>query len=226
MAKPFDWKMAGKYQAYQNQLLAICRDTLSPMKVGLEIIEWLSGEGREYFKEHLKLLGREFQKHNRVRVISKNAIEVNLELPPKMEIEGAKVFYQTSFGEWTKVEKRGDELWVDNRRVILYWNNGQKNSERIVGNVLYVDFYNKKTALHPNIMDALAKFPHLIPEEWKRGENYDHRDVFFWGVTFKSPEGNVFVRYLCLGDGQWRRDYRYLDRDWTKFDPAAILENN
>lgn len=219
MAREFDWKGYGKYRSFETSLFTICRDTLGQMGIGLEIIEWLVGEGKECFKKFLRLIGQEFLKTKRVRVLSDTAIEVNLGAPPVLPFSVAEIEFQVGSG-WVKVEKRNDELYVNGHRVILYLSEHQGIGNMVLGYEIRKDLLNKPV-LHPNIMDALVENPHLIPENWKKG-----LFVFFWGAVFNNAHGRLCVRDLNFNGERWCQGYDWLGGVWSELDPAAALDTN
>lgn len=59
-AKKLYWKELGRFISKALDLLMFVRATLEPKGISLEIIDWLNGDGRDVFHEHLKLIGEEF----------------------------------------------------------------------------------------------------------------------------------------------------------------------
>jgi len=138
-----------------------------------------------------------------------------------LPFDGAQIEFQIGNG-WVKVEKRGDGLYVDGRKVILHQSKRQKDGNVIQGHEFREEL-SGKPVLHPNIMDALLEYPSFIPEDWKKDENGNTRFIFFWAVIFRGAVGGLFVRYFCWGDGRWGRGCDWLDDDWGGDDPAALL---
>ncbi|MFA4880136.1 MAG: hypothetical protein WC650_00730 [Candidatus Doudnabacteria bacterium] len=152
----------------------------------------------------------------RFKVLSETAILVNLNAPPKLLSDDAKI-EKNSGGGWVKVEKRENKLYVDGRKVILYLSEQQKHG-RMSGHELRKEL-SGKPVLHPNILDALLEHPDLIPEDWKNNNGY----IFFWGTIIRSSRDNLCIRYLCFSDDKWSWGYFWLDVDWSASDPAALL---
>ncbi|MDD5627312.1 MAG: hypothetical protein PHW01_04875 [Patescibacteria group bacterium] len=160
----------------------------------------------------------------RFKMMSKTEILVNLDAPPKLLSDDAKIEKNNGSG-WVKVEKREakgpdsgrDELYIDDRKVILYLSERQKHG-RISGHELHKEL-SGKPVLHPNILDALLEHPNLIPEGWKNNNYY----IFFWGTILRSSLGNLCVRYLCFSDDKWSWGYLWFDVGWIESDPAALL---
>lgn len=218
-----DWKVIGKLISILSKLYVVIRDTFNQMAVGLEIVEWLIYEGKDSFvEEFLKPLGVKFLATQRIKVINKNTIMVNLDAPPKLPFEGAIVEANTG-GGWVEVKNRKDKLYQDGCEIGLYLSERQKDGQVIKGHELRKKV-SGKPVLHPNVLDALFEHQHLIPENWKKDENGKIRFIFFWAVIFRdSDDGRLYVRFFYFRDGQWRRYFRWLDRGWRDDSPAALL---
>lgn len=157
----------------------------------------------------------------RVRVINATTIMVNLDAPPNLPFDGAKIEFQIGSG-WIRVEKRTDGLCMDNRKVVLYLSERQKGGKVIRGHELREEL-SGKSVLHPNIMDALIEHPSLIPEDWKKDEEGNTRFIFFLAVIFRDADGDLCVRCFYFNGGQWGRNYYWLDGDWSGDYSAALL---
>ena len=166
-------------------------------------------------------LEEEKPKPERIRVINETTILVNLDAPPNLPFNGAKIDFQSGSG-WIQIEKRADGLYADDRKVIMYLSEHQKGKKVLRGHELQEEL-SGKLVLHPNIMDALCEYPHLIPEGWKVDEEGNTRYIFFWAVIFRHADGSLYVRCLCFLDGRWRRHCRWLDGGWLFQHPAALL---
>ena len=157
----------------------------------------------------------------RIRFINETTIMVNLDAPPKLPFNDAKIEFQVGAG-WAKVEKCPDGLYVNDRKVVLYFSERQKGKKPLPGYELRKELAGKPV-LHPNIMDALFENQHFIPEDWKIYENYNARFIFFWGVIFRHTN-DLFVRSFCSDfGGEWYRIYYCLEEDMSSFGPAALL---
>jgi hypothetical protein len=117
---------------------------------------------------------------------------------------------------WKVVEhRRGDkEFLFDPSKVVLYLDDGQKDGKVIKGHEL-----RKKLADQPvfnaNLLDWYLAHPNLIPEEWKG------RAVFFWGTIYRDSGGDLCVRCLVWGGGEWLWRCGWLGDDWGDGLPAA-----
>mgnify|MGYP001594284550 FL=1 len=157
----------------------------------------------------------------RVKVVNKTTLLVNLASEPKLPFDGATVKHNAG-GGWVKVEKRKDgHLYVNGKRVVLHLEEGQKAGV-VGGHELRKALVGKDT-LHPNIMDALCDYaPHMIPEYCKQDSQGRTLYICFWEVVYGDADGSLCVRFLFWRGGAWRRDYRWLGRGFDVQDPAAV----
>lgn len=224
MKKTLNWKEVGQFVSILVSVFTVIRNTLKKMAVGVEIFEWLIDDGKEFFTETLKQLGEKFLETQRVKVLSSTAIMVNLDAPVKLPFDGAKIEFQIGSG-WVRIERSEDGLYVDNRKVILYLSERQKNGRTIKGYELREELSGKRI-LHPSILDALIQNCHLIPKDWKKDKSGNTRFIFFWAVIFRIPSGDVlYVRCLYFNVDQWRSYCRWLGSAWGDLDPAVLCAN-
>lgn len=159
------------------------------MKVGLEIIEWFAGEnGKQTLVEALKLCGSKYQDDCRVLVIGKNTISVNLRFPYKQPFPLNCTMCHYFGADRVEVQKRGEALYVDGQNIETY--NVHKDP-------------NDSKPLHPNILDALIEYDHLIPEKWVADSYHTQRFFFFRGVGFgQANDRTEGVRFLHIYNGK------------------------
>ena len=224
--KKLDWKAFGQFVAVLVSLFALVRDTLTKVGVGIEIVEWIVGEGRAVFvEEFLKPLVTKFVATQRWKVVNANTIMVNLGLSPRLPFDGAIVKWHLGEG-WVRVQKRKDGLYVSGRKVILYLSKRQKNGGSLKGHELREELTDKPV-LSANLLDALFENPHLIPEDFKKDADGNTIYIYFWDSGFRNPgTGGLYVRCLCFSGGSWDRDYEWLDLVWDGHDLAALLASN
>lgn len=77
--------------------------------------------------------------------------------------------------------------------------------------------------LDAKVFETFRRNPYLIPKQWKEKTNGNITYVFFDGTVLRSPDGRRFTLCLYWRDGQWRWDYRWLDRGRSAFRPSAVL---
>lgn len=109
------------------------------------------------------------------------------------------------------------QVKFDPSKVKLHLDEGQKNGKRIQGNELRKKLVNEPVYT-AHILDYLLKpeNQHLIPEEWKK------KGVFFWGTIYRASNGNLYVRYLFWDGNRWDWICRWLDLDWSVYNPAVV----
>lgn len=154
--------------------------------------------------------------------VGETTIRVNLGASPVLPFTGAKVEWQWGKNSgWVTVERKGDELFVDDRKVILFLTEEQKKGPH--QGHKQRKLLEGKLVLHPNILDALFANLHLIPEAWKQDGEGRTRYIFFWSVGYRNSDGYLFVRCLYWAGGRWNWNYRWLDDGWGVQNPAAVL---
>lgn len=217
MKSSLNWKAVGQFLAKFVDLCTLVRATFTEITVGIEILPWLLDGGKESFVEKfLKPLGKEFLATQRVRVIDDNTIEVNLGISPKLPFDGAAV--ESHVGEgWAVVQKRSDGLYVDNRKVALYFSEHQQDGKTVQGHELREEL-SGKPILNANILDALLENTHLIPEDWKG------KAIFFWATVYRNRGGILSVSFLLWSGGRWYSLCHWLELHWRSSSPAACLE--
>ena len=223
MKSPLNWKKVGQFVAILVRVFSLIQDTYDKMKVGLEILPWLIGDGKEVFvMKFLEPLGREFLTTQRIRVIDENTIEVNLDAPPTLPFDGARVEHHVG-GGWVKVQKRPDGLYVDGRKVELYLSERQQGVRLVRGHELREEV-SKKLILNSNVLDALAEYPDLVPEDWKRDAAGDILYIFFWATIFRDIrfEQSLSVRFFYFGILGWQKGYFQVRDNWRYRNPAAV----
>ena len=183
MKKKLDWKEIGQFLSVLLNLFTIIRDTFKNIGVNLEIIQWFTEEGRDKFVENfLKPIGQEYGEfmgpRERIDLLGDgDTLLVNLDasaIPPE---QNQKVILQLDPGNrWVGLQLLNDTLLVDGRRITFFPTKLQDGKRLVRG----YDFFGEivgQQVLHPNIMDALVKYPQFIPENWKRDENGNRRPI-------------------------------------------------
>lgn len=155
------------------------------------------------------------------RALNETTIEVNLDASLVLPFPDAMVeWVKPGQSGWVRVERKGDNLFVDGREVLLHLTEGQKTGT-VQGHDLRKQLEGQ-IVLHPNIEDALLENVHLLPDSWKVDEQGQTVYVYFWAVGYRDSGGSLYVRGVCFRDGQWHRDYGWLDGHWRARDPAAV----
>jgi hypothetical protein len=125
-------------------------------------------------------------------------------------------------GKVAKLERRGDELYLDGKKIELWLSKPQKKGNVIGGNDLRKEV-SKRSVINANLPEYLLKNPHLIPDAWKKDEKGNTIYIFFWGTVCRFSDGRLDVRYLYWDGGKWTMYYGWLDGVWDSRGPAAVL---
>lgn len=159
------------------------------------------------------------------RPINGTTIEVNLDAPVELPYANFKVARARGTG-WVSVQKLGDALFVNGRRVILHIEEMQKTGGRVRGQVLF-DALEDKDVLHPNILDALEENTSLVPNSWNHDDQGRILYIYFLAVAFYGrTKKNLCVRCLYRrGDG-YSSFYNWLDESFGDRFLAAVLESD
>ncbi len=221
--RKIDWKALGQFNSVFLGLFALVRETLSKIGVGVEIIEWLIGDGRKAFvEEFLTPLGQKFLATQRWKFVNATTIMVNLGVSPRLPFDTATVEWHRGEG-WVRVQKRKDGLYVNGRKVVLYLSERQKGGKTLKGYELREELTGKPV-LNANLLDALYENLHLIPEDWKKDAAGNTLLIYFWDSGFRNPDTvSLYVRYLFFHDGSWNRLCDWLGHGWHVRHPAALL---
>ena len=136
------------------------------------------------------------------------------------------------FNPWAKEgwvideQKGGQYKWDALNPPLLYLDEKeQRGGKSIEGKKLRKKLAKdlvKGALLNANVLDYLLKYPHLIPEEWKKDEKGQTRYIFFWGTVYRYSDGDLCVRDLYWDGGRWLWSSRWLDDDWNDNNPAAL----
>lgn len=217
--KSRNWKEVGQFVAVFVTLFSVITATLKKIKVGPEIIEWVTtGSGKDFFVQKLKEIGAEFL--SSTAPILRAVIDTNIN--PRLPFAGATIEKHARVGKVT-IEKRADGLYIDGKKVILYRSQRQMDGKAIRGYELRMEL-DGQPVLSASILDFLIVHPEYIPEEWKeKDKNGNIILIFFWATIYCDSGGGFFVRCLYWYDGVWSEGYYWLDRGWSSGYPAAAL---
>ncbi len=95
----------------------------------------------------------------------------------------------------------------------------------IRGNNLF-EFIKEKDlpVMNACVWEYLKENTAEIPEEWKMSKKGNAQYIFFWGTVDRSPEGDLYVRYLSWTGGNWTTSSFLLSGNWHEDFPAAVYE--
>ncbi len=147
-------------------------------------------------------------------------------------------FWQNDWEQWvvkkhrkdsaTKIEHRGDDLYINGKKVELLLFDEQKGKSVISGHVLRKKL-SKKSTLGTDVLDHLLRNPRLIPNWWKHDENGENRYISFWGTTYCSLSNRdnscVCILLWDSGLGQWTWGHQWISDNWGYKSSAAVLED-
>lgn len=139
---------------------------------------------------------------------------IDCDADPSIPYNGWRVEEHNKMGMF-KLEQRGVDLYLGDKKIDLYLSGQQKKGRWIKGHELRKDLADK-AMLNANVLDYLLAHPNLIPKEWKG------KAIFFWGTIYRGSAGSLCVRFLCFDGGGWVSDRSWLDNDWSGSDPAAV----
>lgn len=76
------------------------------------------------------------------------------------------------------------------------------------------------------LLDNVAHYPWIIPEEWKNVEHHHKKHILFWGTRYRYEEG-ICVRTLDWSadarERVWRPGYCWVDNQLNSQFPAAMI---
>jgi len=109
-----------------------------------------------------------------------------------------------------KLERRGDDLYLDGKKIELFLSAGQQGDHYIVGHELRKELEVRGGNISAKVLDYFEEHPKLWPESWKRDADGNTIYIYFWDDIFRDPaDGSLCVRYGCWYEG--RVESRY---DW------------
>lgn len=132
------------------------------------------------------------------------------------------------YGElWTIAENwshQGVLVWEDVKESISLYLDPVQIEGSIRGNDLYEHIKEKNiNVLNATVWQYLKSHQNEIPEKWKTGPKGNAQYVFFWGTIDRSPDGNLYVRYISWTGGNWVFSDYLLSGNWHEDFPAAVF---
>lgn len=92
------------------------------------------------------------------------------------------------------------------------------------GNDLYEHLKEKNiNVLNATVWEYLKNHQNEIPESWKIGPKGNAQYVFFWGTIDRSPDGNLYVRYISWTGGNWVFGNYLMGGNWHEDFPSVVL---
>lgn len=216
-----DWKQIGRFVALIVKLFSHLTETFKKVGVGPEILEWITGDGKEVFeKEFLVPLALRFGSDDN------RFLTVNMESEPDSrttESNEYTVRRHHRFGT-VVVERRGDDLYIDGKKLVLYFSPHQKSGNKVTIEGLDKELRGKKL---PNINLLYALFDNqqtMIPSAWK-----NYQTIYCLGTSWEhdveSGDQVTIIRYFCYAtdDKCWIIDTTHTYHDACQF-PVLVFE--
>lgn len=148
---------------------------------------------------------------------------VDLSVPCKLPFNGAERVSQAKSGV-VKLERRGDNLYLDGEKINLFLSAGQQGDSYIVGHDLRKELEARGGNLGGSILDHLVAHPEMWPESWKMDSQGNTIYVYFWDDIFRHPtNGRLCVRCGYWLEGEVVSRYRWLGNGWDRHHPAASV---
>ena len=231
MKNRIDWKQFGQFLKMVIELFKLITSTFKELKVGPEILEWVTGPGQKIFVEQFLIpLGNAFQASLPQASLPKEApkkqnllrMKANLDADPSLPFDGA-MFDGTKKSKHARqgqveLEYRPDEdeLYVNGKKFVPYLSEKQLGDKVVRGYDLQVEA-EANSPTNATLADVLYEHQEFIPKKW-RG-----RVWYFWGSEWGDYDGLRYVRYLRWSGTAWFRYYSWLEYDWNSSEPSASL---
>ncbi|MCR4274484.1 MAG: hypothetical protein NUW02_00315 [Candidatus Campbellbacteria bacterium] len=146
---------------------------------------------------------------------------IDLGSPAKLPFDGAVLEVHRGEGV-VKLERRGDDLYLDGKPLNLFLSRKQKNGGVIGGYDLRKELEKRGNNVSAKVLDHLVAHPELWPESWKKDAQGNTVYVFFWDDIFRYPASvDLCVRYASWDEGTVVSVRRWLGSNWHGSDPAA-----
>lgn len=215
------WNEAGRYLSQVQLVHTLMRQVFEGHEVGPEILPWMISEGQRDFFLKMDELAEKFLAVQRVRVINRNTILVNLSAESVLPFEGCSVARARGNG-WVKLERRRGNLYLDGAKVTLFLHPDQKNPGKPMPGSALEDHLKNAQVLHPNIVEALIAHNHMVPRAWKTRDDEPAMFIHFWAVIFQDENGYSLVRCISWKGNKAYHSYGRLSGGWHNQSPAAI----
>jgi hypothetical protein len=224
MKRKIDWLQFGQFLKMINDAFVMIREGFTKRKIGPEILEWITGPGKQAFQEFLEALANEYL--NYVRLEQKKSLqvakqapliaEVNLDLDPVAPFNGAVQTKHIKQGK-VRFEYRSDEdeLYINSKKFVPWLSQKQLAGQSIQGIKLEPQA-NKNNSLNATAADWIYEHPEFMPKK------YQGKAWYFWASEWTS-DGHRYVRYLFWGGTSWCRRYDWLGDHWGAGGPSASL---
>lgn len=217
----FDWKGVGQFVAVLVQVWSLIKEVVVETKVGLEILGWIVGDGREWFKKFLRELVTEYKKST-LKESSKDSFEPKTEYVIDFDSEavcpeGLKV----ASADW-QIESRVRGLRKPEKIQVYLLGIDLKPAHPLnKGYLILKELHLRgEDVLGAQLLDFYLKHPNLVPEEVKTGDW-----VGFWGTIYEGESNNMYVRCFQWDGTRFFQGRFRLGDLWTKSFKVAVLKS-
>lgn len=122
-------------------------------------------------------------------------------------------------GEWEIAEHvYGSRIIWMPESVRLHWEPEQMSGENIKGETLY-ERVIEELPYNSNLLDFWLQHQETIPDE------YEGLCIFCMGTTYRSPNGDMFVRYIYRDGKLWKGHHLSLNDQLDAADRVAMRAN-
>jgi hypothetical protein len=213
-----DWQFIGRFIATVVQLTTIISGVFKKTEVGLEILEWFVGSGKDYF---VALLTDTVEKYRKQSLSSKTKVESD----PIIRVDRS---IRPSYPDWMKevmhpeLECMGPSEY-DLSKVQQWLHDGQGDSKWIKGKVIY-------DHLKGNDILKICLTLRDLEEIHEKGitffrKHFKGKAVFAWASLVRDRGGGLFVPYLYVGGGKVVLGWHCLDYGFLSNNPALRFAN-
>jgi hypothetical protein len=116
--------------------------------------------------------------------------------------------------------KNGKIEWNPDK-VQLCLTEDQLNKKITEGNKLRVQLKDKDV-VNANMLDFLLVNPENIPHDWKKNNQGETRNIFFWGTIYQDHDNHLCVRFLYHHNGIWNWSAFWLNGGWGRLQEAVV----
>ena len=205
-----DWKGVGQFMSVLVQVWTIIKQVVVRENVGLEIVDWMVGDGEQDFRNLVYGLT---DKYNEYLLHRKQLAESVIDFDSTPVCPPGLTIAPDSDQIKTRVCGKRN---LSEIRVGLHLDDGQTNGKWVKGYDLKLCLEGQEV-LGAQLLDFYLKHLDLIPEDWKK-----KGWIFFWGTIYRGAYGSLYVRCLLWDGTRWVSHYCWLGYDWDDNSPAAV----
>ncbi len=207
-----DWKGVGQFMAVLVKVWTIIRQVVVREKVGLEILDWMVGDGEQDVRNLMYGLSDKYKEYLSLqRQLAESVIDFDLAPFCPLGLTVAPDSDQIS--SRVRGKKKFNEI-----RIRLYADSSQSQRDETSGKDLKAKLEGQEV-FGAQLLRFYLENPDFIPEDWK-----NKGLIFFWGTIYHNILGNTCVLYLCWTETRWSLGCRDLSGDWPEDLLAAASE--